>query len=233
MRIDKTELMDMGVQAANAERKDAVRSADKDTSDKDTSVVRVDKSRKGERWLTQATYGNPSREEQTSLEDIAQQAENMDATQKKNEMLFAADHTSARDAQGIEEDGFSLNDTEIPTVVTETDKMKLMLANAGEDISYFGDSISAKQLEAVSGSKALAMQISNALKEADLPVTENNTADIAETCSMMEELTVPTEGSMKYMLDNGLEITTANLYKAQFSAVLFMQAVQRRLIIRH
>lgn len=212
MRIDKTELIDMGVKTANTERKEAVRD-----TEKDTSVVRIDKSRKGERWLEQATYGNPSREEETSLEDIAQQAENMDATQKKNEMLFAADHTSAKDAQGMEEDGFSLNDTEIPTVVTETDKMKLMLARAGEDISYFGDSISTAQLEAVSGSKALAVQIAQALEEADLPATEHNVSDVMETCSMMEELTVPTEGAVKYMLDNGLEITTANLYKAQFS----------------
>lgn len=211
MRIDKTELMDMGVTAANTERKDAV----SDTN-RDTSVVRIDRSRKGERWLEHATYDNPSKEE-TSLEDIAQQAENTDAVQKRDEMLFAADHTSVFDAQGMEKDGFSLNDTEIPTVVTETDKMKLMLADAGKDISYFGDSISTAQLEAVSGSKALAMQISHALEEADLPVTHHNVSDVMETCSMMEELTALTEGGIKYMLDNELEVTTANLYKAQFS----------------
>lgn len=212
MRIDKTELIDVGVQTANAERREAVRD-----TDKNLSVVRIDRSRQGKRWLEQATYGNPSREEKTSLEDIAQQAENMDAVQKKNEMLFAADHTSAKDAQGMEEDGFSLNDTEIPTVVTETDKMKLMLARAGEDISYFGDAISTAQLETASGSKALAMQISQALEEADLPATEHNISDVMETCAMMEELTAPADGSIRYMLDNGLEITTANLYKAQFS----------------
>ena len=34
---------------------------------------------------------------------------------------------------------------------------------------------------------------------------------------MMEELHTPDEGSMKYMLDNELPVTTANLYKAEFS----------------
>lgn len=55
MRIDKTELIDVGVQTANAERREAVRD-----TDKNLSVVRIDRSRQGKRWLEQATYGNPS-----------------------------------------------------------------------------------------------------------------------------------------------------------------------------
>jgi len=80
--------------------------------------------------------------EENALEEIREQASNLDATQMKNEMLFASDHTTGKDAKTMEEDGFSLTDTEIPTVVTETDKMKMRLAKSGEDISYFGDGLS-------------------------------------------------------------------------------------------
>ena len=56
--------------------------------------------------------------EENALEEIREQASNLDATQMKNEMLFASDHTTGKDAKTMEEDGFSLTDTEIPTVVT-------------------------------------------------------------------------------------------------------------------
>ena len=135
----------------------------------------------------------------------------------KNEMLFASDHTTGKDAKTMEEDGFSLTDTEIPTVVTETDKMKMRLAKSGEDISYFGDGLSDAQIEAMAGSTAMAKHIESALNTVNIPVTENNVKDITETANMMEELHTPDEGSMKYMLDNELPITTANLYKAEFS----------------
>ncbi len=135
----------------------------------------------------------------------------------KNEMLFASDHTTGKDAKTMEEDGFSLTDTEIPTVVTETDKMKMRLAKSGEDISYFGDGLSDAQIEAMAGSTAMAKHIESALNTVNIPVTENNVKDITETANMMEELHTPDEGSMKYMLDNELPVTTANLYKAEFS----------------
>lgn len=74
----------------------------------------------------------------------------------------------------MEEDGFSLTDTEIPTVVTETDKMKMRLAKSGEDISYFGDGLSDAQIEAMAGSTAMAKHIESAhLIPVNIPVTVN------------------------------------------------------------
>lgn len=183
---------------------------------KDASIVRIEKDRKADRLLEQPTYGKPEKEE-NALEEIREQASNLDATQMKNEMLFASDHTTGKDAKTMEEDGFSLTDTEIPTVVTETDKMKMRLAKSGEDISYFGDGLSDAQIEAMAGSTAMAQHIESALNTVNIPVTENNVKDITETANMMEELHTPDEGSMKYMLDNELPVTTANLYKAEFS----------------
>ena len=64
----------------------------------------------------------------------------------------------------------------------------------------------------------MAQHIESALNTVNIPVTENNVKDITETANMMEELHTPDEGrSMKYMLDNELPVTTANLYKAEFS----------------
>ena len=211
MRIEQNQKMDANVVVTGNARQDNVAAAKKDAS-----IVRIEKDRKADRLLEQPTYGKPEKEE-NALEEIREQASNLDATQMKNEMLFASDHITGKDAKTMEEDGFSLTDTEIPTVVTETDKMKMRLAKSGEDISYFGDGLSDAQIEAMAGSTAMAKHIESALNTVNIPVTENNVKDITETANMMEELHTPDEGSMKYMLDNELPVTTANLYKAEFS----------------
>ena len=211
MRIEQNQKMDANVVVTGNARQENVAAAKKDAS-----IVRIEKDRKADRLLEQPTYGKPEKEE-NALEEIREQASNLDATQMKNEMLFASDHTTGKDAKTMEEDGFSLTDTEIPTVVTETDKMKMRLAKSGEDISYFGDGLSDAQIEAMAGSTAMAKHIESALNTVNIPVTENNVKDITETANMMEELHTPDEGSMKYMLDNELPVTTANLYKAEFS----------------
>lgn len=211
MRIEQNQKMDANVVVKGTARQENVAAAKKDAS-----IVRIEKDRKADRLLEQPTYGKPEKEE-SALEEIKEQASNLDATQMKNEMLFASDHTTGKDVKAMEEDGFSLTDTEIPTVVTETDKMKMRLAKSGEDISYFGDGLSDAQIEAMAGSTAMAQHIESALNTVNIPVTENNVKDITETANMMEELHTPDEGSMKYILDNELPVTTANLYKAEFS----------------
>lgn len=221
MRIEQNQKMDANVVVTGNARQDNVAAAKKDAS-----IVRIEKDRKADRLLEQPTYGKPEKEE-NALEEIKEQASNLDATQMKNEMLFASDHTTGKDVKAMEEDGFSLTDTEIPTVVTETDKMKMRLAKSGEDISYFGDGLSDAQIEAMAGSTAMAQHIESALNTVNIPVTENNVKDITETANMMEELHTPDEGSMKYMLDNELPVTTANLYKAEFSGSATYAGIQQ------
>ena len=221
MRIEQNQKTDANVVMIGTARQENVAAAKKDAS-----IVRIEKDRKADRLLEQPTYGKPEKEG-NALEKIKEQASNLDATQMKNEMLFASDHTTGKDVKAMEEDGFSLTDTEIPTVVTETDKMKMRLAKSGEDISYFGDGLSDAQIEAMAGSAAMAQHIESALNTVNIPVTENNVKDITETANMMEELHTPDEGSMKYMLDNELPVTTANLYKAEFSGSATYAGIQQ------
>lgn len=193
-----------------------MRPEDTAAATKDESVFRIEQSRKADRLL-EPTYGRPEQEGGTTLEEIQQQAGDMDAVQKKNEMLFAADHTSEKDAAQMEKDGYSLTDSDIHTVVTETDKIKMMLVKAGKDISCFGDGLSRAQLAELAGSPALAQQLAQALETVDLPATEENIAALEETIIMMAQLQTPSEGAMKYMLENDLAVNTENLYRAQFS----------------
>lgn len=180
------------------------------------NVFQVDQNRKGQNFMDSPTYGKPEKDGVT-LEEVQQEISGKDAVQQKNEMLFASQTTSAQDAQKLEEDGYSLLDTEIETVVTETDKIKMVLAKAGCDISCFGDGLTTAQISEMAGTEALASQLAQILEQADLPATEENISDLMDTISILGELSPVSDGSIRYMLQNGLEATPENLFKAQFS----------------
>jgi hypothetical protein len=146
------------------------------------------------------TYGKPQSEQGATIEDIQNSAETKDAVQMKNEMVVGANTSTPESVSALKEDGFSLEDTDIHTVVTETDKIQMQLAKAGVDTSYFGDSLSPEQIAEIAGSKELAVQYESAFEQA-------------------EALEPLQEGSLKYMLDNDLAPTISNLYQAQYNGV--------------
>ena len=171
----------------------------------DTSVREAEKRPKrtdivtGSVPVTQTvTYTKPEQEQDTAFADIKNSASVKDAVQMKNEMLVGANTTTPKHAHALEEDGFSLPDTDIHTVVTETDKIQMQLAKAGKDTSYFSGELSAEQIEQIAGSAALAAQYESAFDQADA----------------IQSLS---EGALKYMLDNELEPTISNIYRAQYN----------------
>lgn len=145
------------------------------------------------------TYTRPDQEQGANFEDIKQMAETKDAVQTKNAMVVGANASTPESVRELEEDGFSLSDTDIHTVVTETDKIRMQLAKAGKDTSYFGGELSEEQLAEITGSAALAAQYASALNQA-------------------EAIRPLSEGAMKYLLDNELEPTINHIYQAQFNA---------------
>ncbi|MBR1391584.1 MAG: hypothetical protein IJ567_09140 [Lachnospiraceae bacterium] len=211
MKIDAVNIMGKTQSAG-----EAVRGGRLTETDTQLRVFSIEKSRKADHMMAPPTYGKPEKGE-TTIEDIQEQASGKDAVLQKNEMLFAANTTSEKDAAGIEEEGYSLLDSDIHTIVTETDKIKAVLAKAGEDIRCFGDDLTPEQLAEIAGSAALAGQLEQALEQADLPATTENVEDMMKTISTLQEVVTPTDGTVKYMLDNQLEATPENLWKSQFS----------------
>lgn len=167
--------------------------------------------------LKDATYLKPENEAQKSAAQEMEQAGTMDAAARKEQMVVLANTTSAEDYAKMQEDGFALDDTTVNTIVTETDKIKAQLAKAGVDISFFGDDLDLAQLEAITGSTELAMQLAQAFAKADVPGTEENIKDAADAVKMAESLQKPSDGAIKYLLEHELEPTIENLYKAEYS----------------
>ena len=166
----------------------------------------------------EVTYLNPAKEEKKTVIDEVEQAGAMDAGERKAQMAVLAETTSPEDYKKMQEDGFSLDDTTSNKIVTVTDKIKAQLAKAGVDISKFGDDLDFEQLAQITGSPELAAQIANSLREADLPLTDDNFKQIAETVDMADSLSPLDDGAVKYLIDNQLEPTVQNIYFAEHSA---------------
>ena len=167
--------------------------------------------------MKDATYLKPEAEEKKTVAQEMQQADNLDATERKNQMAVLANTTTPEDYARMQEDGFSLDETTSNTIVTETDKIKAQLAKAGVDISCFGEDLDMEQLEAITGSTELAMQLVKTFQEADIPCTEENVKGAMEALELAGALQTPTDGAKKYLIDNELEPTIENLYRAEYS----------------
>ena len=178
--------------------------ATKSVSDRQTSIQMKD-----------TTYLNPAREEKKSIAEKIEESSGMNAFDRKNQMAVLSNTTSEEDYAKMQEEGFSLDSTDSHTIITVTDKIKMQLAKAGKEV--FGDDLDAAELEAMTGSVALANQLEQAFKEADLPATDENIAMSMEAFEQLQMLQPMTDGAIKYMLDNQLQPTIENLYMAQFS----------------
>lgn len=226
MQVDQTNLWENVTRNASRDNSEKAIAAYQANMPGDSGVMgvqqeRFDKtvgvSKKG--TIDMATYPNPAKKQDkgTVAEQIGKQ-ENLSAESRRNEMAVIANTTSTEDVKKMEEEGFSITDSDSRTIVTVTDKIKAVLAKAGVDISQYGDGLSQEQLEEITGNPAVAQQIMQALEWNDLPATEANVEESVEALSQVVSLSGVGENAMAYLLKNELEPTIQNLYMASHSA---------------
>ena len=175
---------------------------------------------KERRFTPNAIYQKPWAKEEETVTDQLEDQLNMSVENRKNQMIVLSNTVSSEDLQKMGEEGFSSLDMDSHTIITVTDKIKATLAKAGVDISGYGGSLSKEELEAVIGNTAVANQIANELKKADLPVTKANMEECMKAYAVAEQLQPLNDASKEYLLKNGYEPTINNLYKASYCGVL-------------
>lgn len=214
MRIDNTNLMEITKSNNSVEVKGNVT-----VQTQQTTTQLVEKATGEVRSVQQTTVDKPffAGDSDSELDKIRQEAEKMEVQLYKDKIETVTNTTSAEDCAKMDEDGFSLNSTDVKSVVTEMDKIKMELAKAGVDISIFGDDLNMDQLTEMLGSTGMAYQMEQAITAADLPATEENISDCEETLKQAADLTKCNEQTVKYMVENELPPTVENLYKAQHS----------------
>lgn len=176
--------------------------------------------------MENAAYG---KEELKSAQDIAKDASMIDVSTQRNYMAVMSNSMSSEDFAKLIKDGVNPTNTSITESVTNLDKIKITMAQAGMTIEGFNDDLDAKDVEAVVGSASLANsivdgdikeQIATKLTDSDLPDSKDNIDAMAEAYTLASSLVPMTDSTMQYMLTNDLEPTIDNIYKAEHSSGL-------------
>ena len=130
------------------------------------------------------------KKENMTAEEVSLQAEQMDMDVQKLYMAVMSNSMSQDEFHEMLEEGVHVTDVDIETVVTILDRIRVAVAKGGGDITGFTDDLSKETLEQILGSSAYAEALRGGLEE----------------------------GSIAYMVDQQMEPTAENLYRAKYSA---------------
>lgn len=168
--------------------------------------------------MSQTIYGkNSGRQEDTVVDKLENQA-SVDSKTRQDQMVVLSNTMSDEDYRKIQEEGFSLTESDVQTIITETDKIKAVLARAGVDISIYGDDLSQEQLSEILGSEVVARQIADSLASADLPLTGDNMDNCLDTYEKASSIESLDKSTVAYMLKNNMEPSVSNIYMAVHSS---------------
>lgn len=155
--------------------------------------------------------------ERSTMADIQAEAAGMNTRQVKDTMALLSNVMTEEDYAEFMKNGGNIDDTEIGTIVTVVEKIQISLATYCEDYEGYTGNVSRETLEKMAGNSQLAYTIANALKEQDLPVTEENVSGVLEAVSMAESLEPVAESTALYLIQNRMEPTIENMYIAEHS----------------
>lgn len=142
---------------------------------------------------------------QQFLEDDA-----IDAATRRNQMVVLSNTVSPEDYQKMQEEGFSLSETDVTTMTTVIDKIKVNMAKTGaSDVE-----VDRELAEKVTGDQAIAERIVESLEKEDLPASSQNVQETEKAITQLEAISDINEEATAYLLRNELEPTIENTYVA-------------------
>lgn len=153
-----------------------------------------------------------------SIEEVMQAAGQEDITARRNYMAVMSGTMSDEDFARLQKEGFHPGSTDIETVVTIVDRIKAALLQGGARITGYTDTLKDEELENITGSRAFAEELKKQFDRQDIPLTRENAEAVMEAWGTMQEVNDLPEGSVKYMIENGLDPTVENLYVARYSS---------------
>lgn len=153
-----------------------------------------------------------------TAEELIRQIEQEDVAARRNYMAVMSNSMSDEDFARLQKEGFHPGSTEIETVVTIVDQIKVALAKGGTEIAGYTDTVDDETLKDITGSEAFANELKKQFAEKDIPLTEENIAAVTEAWKLLTQAGEPTDGSVKYMVENDLAPAPENFYTAKYSA---------------
>ncbi len=157
-------------------------------------------------------------DELKTTQDVMQDAKSQpDVKQNRDRLTVLSASMSSEDLAKAMQEGFDPREYDVEDAVTIVDKIKTTMAQSGTVIQGYNSDLKASDIEKVTGNTGYAQAIEKALKQADAPVNQQNVKDVQEAVSQCEEVRELSDGSVKYLLENNLEPTIENIYRAAYS----------------
>ncbi len=130
------------------------------------------------------SYEKKNRNPLERLDDPVMQDEMLN----RNYMAVMANTMSGKDFRELVEEGYSPGQMQPEDAVNSLDRMKAKLAGAGINVAGYTDTLSSEQAEAITGSKALAAQITgSSASEGKLPEAEKILPEEGISSGLSEE----------------------------------------------
>ena len=162
-------------------------------------------------------FAKGSKEKSKSFGQLQQDAGQVDVGIMQDYKILLSHTMSKEDYAKLEKEGFDFSNMDPETAVTIVDKIKVQLARSGQHIAGYTDDLDHDTLAAALGSESLASAVGESFGQADIPLTEENVRDVKAAWEMTSQLSMPTEGTYQYMVDNGMEPQIQNFYLSQSS----------------
>lgn len=153
-----------------------------------------------------------------TAEEVMLEAGQQDITARRNYMAVMSNSMSDEDFARLQEEGFHPGSTDIETVVTIVDHIKVALLKGGSQVAGYTDTVSDDVLKNITESETFARELKNQFAQRDIPLTRENAEAVMKAWDMLSDADAMTDGSVKYMVENGLKPTPENIYTARFSA---------------
>lgn len=161
------------------------------------------------------TYGDESKNID-QMNDLF--AIKLDVDVERKMMTIMSHCMSEEDYKKAMEGGFSPSEMDVEKLVTIVDHIKTEMAKAGVIVAGYNNGLDETTLKEVVGDLGQAKQIMEALEQNDLPINLENIKAIHETIEKSKEIAELQDGSKKYLIEKGLELSVDSLYKATYSA---------------
>lgn len=153
-----------------------------------------------------------------TAEEVMLEAGQQDIAVWRDYLTVMSNCVSDEDFAKLSEEGIRPGSTEIETVVTIVDHIKAAMLKGGTQVAGYTDTVDREVLKNITGSETFARKLQNEFKERDIPMTEKNIEAVTKAWKQLQETGTPTEGAVKYMIENDLAPSAENLYTAKYSA---------------
>ena len=131
----------------------------------------------------------------SSLEELKENAKFQDVGILQDYMTVMSHTMSGEDYAKLEKDGFHFEQLEPEEAVTILDKIKAQLIQAGKYIEGYTDQVDEAVLAEALGSATLARELSENMKNADIPVYDETVAEICRAWDMAAQLQTPLDAT--------------------------------------